>query len=99
MQNRNGRPAARLIPDRSCPRRYDADQLGGEGTAMADDGEPGFATRVRAALRGERSAAALETLRQAGAAVYGELAEAEESRSRLVVDGGDMWTAGTAMSG
>jgi hypothetical protein len=66
---------------------------------MADDGEPGFATRMRAALRGERSAAALETLRDAGTAVYGELAAAEETRSGLLLGGVDMWTATPSVSG
>jgi hypothetical protein len=66
---------------------------------MSDVDRPGIGTRVRAALRGERRAEALEAMRRAGAAVYAELAEAEQARAELVVGGEDVWTASPAVGG
>jgi hypothetical protein len=51
---------------------------------MTDPLHPGVVTRVRAALRGERSAGALEQLRAAGSGVYETLAETERVRAQLV---------------
>jgi len=75
--------------------------------AAATDGEvrvgdplnPTIATRMRAKLRGECSAAELEALRAAGAGVFEELARAEQERARLVADGLDLWHAPPAVSG
>jgi hypothetical protein len=66
---------------------------------MSEVDRPGIGTRVRAALRGERGAEALEAMRRAGAAVYTELAEAEQVRADLVVGGEDVWTASPAVGG
>jgi hypothetical protein len=66
---------------------------------MSESGRPSLGTRVRATLRGERAAEALETMRRAGTAVYGELAEAEKSRAALVAEAGDVWTATPAVGG
>jgi hypothetical protein len=78
---------------------YDAHSRGGEGPAMSDNGHLGIGARVRAALRGERRADALDALRRAGVVIYGELAEAEEARAALVAAGGDVWTMTSSMSG
>jgi hypothetical protein len=66
---------------------------------MSDVDRPGIGTRVRAALRGERRAEALEAMRAAGGAVYGELAEAERARADLLVTGGDPWAPPPAVAG
>jgi hypothetical protein len=66
---------------------------------MTDPLHPGITTRVRAALRGERSAAALEGLRAAGAGVYQTLEETERVRAQLVADGHDLWDASPAVGG
>src|SRR5262249_12029110 len=66
---------------------------------MNDPLHPGIATRVRAALRGERSAADLEALRAAGVGVYEELDWPERSRAELVAAGQDLWTAPPDISG
>jgi hypothetical protein len=60
---------------------------------------PGIATRVRARLRGERTAAALEGLRAAGGGVYAELVEAEQDRAQLLAEGRDLWDAPRAAGG
>jgi len=66
---------------------------------MSELDRPGVGTRVRAALRGERRAEALEAVRRAGTAAYAELAEAEQSRAELLVGGEDVWTASPAVGG
>ena len=66
---------------------------------MNDPLHPGLTTRVRAALRGERDAKALEALRAAGGGVYQELYEAEQDRTRLVSDGQSLWSAPRAAGG
>ena len=66
---------------------------------MSDPLHPGVVTRVRAALRGERSAGALEQLRAAGSGVYETLAETERVRAQLVADGQDLWDASPAVGG
>lgn len=66
---------------------------------MVEVGQPSLGTRVRAALRGERRADALETMRRAGAAIYSELAEAEKARTALLAEAGDVWTAIPAVGG
>jgi hypothetical protein len=66
---------------------------------MGDPLHPGIATRVRAALRGERSAADLEALRAAGAGIYQELGSAEQDRARLAAEGRDLWSAPPAVAG
>ena len=66
---------------------------------MSDPLHPGIATRVRAALRGERSAAALEALRAGGVGVYQVLGETEQVRAQLVADGRDLWDASPAVGG
>ena len=58
---------------------------------MVDPLRPGIATRVRARLRGERTAEALEGLRAASVGVAIELGRAEEVRARLPVDGQSVW--------
>ncbi len=67
--------------------------------SMADPRNPGLPTRVRARIRGERSAAALEALRTAGAGVYQALAEAEQARTELLLSGRDLWDAPQALAG
>ena len=64
-------------------------------------GHWGLGTRFRAAIRGEQSAQALETMRRAGVSIYGEFAEAETARTNLAAgaDGGDVWTATAAVGG
>jgi hypothetical protein len=66
---------------------------------MSEVDRPGIGTRVRAALRGERRAEALEAMRRAGTAVHAELAAAEQARAELVVGGDDVWTAAPAVGG
>jgi hypothetical protein len=66
---------------------------------MSGAARPNVGTRVRAVLRGERRADALETMRRAGASVYGELAEAEKARATLMIDQKNVWTAEPAVGG
>lgn len=66
---------------------------------MTDPLHPGVGTRVRALLRGERSAADLEALRAAGAGIYTELGRAEQDRTRLIAEGRNLWTAPTSVCG
>lgn len=66
---------------------------------MNDPLHPDIATRFRAALRGERGAAALEALRAAGVGVCEVLSEAEQVRAQLVADGQDLWDASPAVGG
>ncbi|GIH13838.1 hypothetical protein Raf01_20100 [Rugosimonospora africana] len=54
---------------------------------------------MRAALRGERDAGDLEALRAAGNWVYAELGKAEQTRSQLLADGRNLWTAPPATGG
>jgi hypothetical protein len=66
---------------------------------VTDQAKPRVAVRLRAALKGERRADVLDTMRQAGGAVYEELAYAERTREQLRLDGGDLWEAPIAVSG
>src|SRR5215510_11668409 len=66
---------------------------------MNDPLRPGIATRVRAALHHERSAAGLEALRVAGMAVHVEFDRAEQDRAGLPVDGLHLWTAPPSVGG
>jgi len=66
---------------------------------MGDPLNPGIATRVRARLRGERTAQALEGLRAASAGVYLELGQAEQVRAQLPVDGHHLWDCPSGVTG
>jgi hypothetical protein len=66
---------------------------------VTDIDSPSLATRFRALLRGERDAAALEAMRGAGTSVFAELAEAEKTRTQMVAEGRDPWTAAPSVSG
>lgn len=55
--------------------------------------QPTMMTRLRAAVRGERSSEALEAFRRAGADAYGALAEAESVRAELADAGRAPWEA------
>ncbi|WP_432825113.1 hypothetical protein [Dactylosporangium sp. CA-092794] len=59
---------------------------------MVDHGAPGFLTRLRAGLSGERDAAYLEALRAAGRVAYDEILAADELRERLP----SVWSAPVA---
>jgi hypothetical protein len=59
---------------------------------------PGIATRVRARLRGERTAGALEALRSAGIGIDIELSRAEQVRAQLAVDGQTLWDCPRSVS-
>jgi hypothetical protein len=56
----------------------------------SDPLQPGVITRVRAAWRGEQSAIALEAMRRAGKAAYGELLRADRLRDEILASG-SLW--------
>ncbi|MFI5910307.1 hypothetical protein [Dactylosporangium sp. NPDC051541] len=61
---------------------------------MSDPQQPGFLTRLRANLAGERDTAYLEALRAAGRVAYDEILAADELRQQLP----SLWTAPPAAS-
>lgn len=66
---------------------------------MGDPLSPGIATRVRARLRGERTAQALEGLRAASGGIYLELGQAEQVRAQLPIDGHHLWDCPRGVTG
>lgn len=58
---------------------------------MREPHDPGVLSRMRAALAGERSAAALEAMRAAGAAVHEEVVYGEHTADERRVDGTSPW--------
>lgn len=68
----------------------------GEVGSSGHPKRPSVMTRLSAALHGEVSAETVEAFRGAGRQVYDDIAEADQLRQEILVDGTDLWTASPA---